>query len=29
LRSTLQQTESNLDPAKFLRIHRSIIVNTT
>jgi len=29
LRSTLQQTESNLDPAKFVRIHRSIIVNTT
>jgi two-component system, LytTR family, response regulator len=29
LRSTLQQTESTLDRTKFLRIHRSIIVNTT
>ncbi len=27
-RSTLQQTESQLDRTKFLRIHRSIIVNT-
>ena len=29
LRSTLQQAEATLDSAKFLRIHRSIIVNTT
>lgn len=28
-RSTLQQTEAQLDRTKFLRIHRSIIVNTT
>lgn len=29
LRSTLQQTQATLDSTKFLRIHRSIIVNTT